>query len=63
MIVQHENSYHYKELLQFAKIVLSAPITNAWLEHRANIIKSINTIPGGKCGKFDMANLPTHQQI
>ena len=43
MIVQHEYSYRYKELLQFAKIVLSAPITNGWLERGAITLKRIKT--------------------
>ena len=41
--MQHEYSYHYKELLQFAKIVLSAPITNVWLERGAITIKRVKT--------------------
>ena len=43
MIMQHEYGHHYKELLQFAQIVLSAPMTNAWLKRAANAIKRIKT--------------------
>ena len=41
--MQHEYGHHYPELLQFAQIVLSAPITNAWPEHGASAIKRIKT--------------------
>ena len=34
--MQHKYGHHYPELLQFAQIVLSAPITNASPEHEAS---------------------------
>ena len=41
--MQHEYGHHYPELLQFAQIVSSAPITNAWPQHVASAITCIKT--------------------
>ena len=36
VIMQRKYGHHYPELLQFARIELSAPITNAWPKHEAS---------------------------
>ena len=43
VIMQHEHGHYCEELLQFAQIVLSAPITNAFLECGVNAIKRLKT--------------------